>query len=100
MTRTFVRPTPSVGDHLREDYLPETGIKAPTLAKRLGVPRSRIVRLLEGARCDADMALRLTRFFGTTPDFWMNMQAKHELTSAICNAGDTIAREVEPLEAA
>lgn len=100
MAHQFTRPTPSVGEHLREDYLPEIGIKAPTLAKRLGVPRSRIVRLLDGARCDADMALRLARFFGTTPDFWMNMQAKHELSSALFDVGDAIAREVEPLQAA
>lgn len=100
MTFNFTRPTPSVGEHLREDYLPEAGIKPPTFAKRLGVPRSRVVRLLEGARCDADMALRLAQFFGTTPEFWMNVQAKHELTTAALETGDQIRTEVKPLEAA
>jgi len=90
----------SVGDHLREDYLPEYGLKAPTFAKRLGVDRQRVVRLLKGARCDADMALRLAAFFGTTPEFWMNLQSAYELAIAERDAGDKIRTEVEPPEAA
>lgn len=90
----------TVGDHLREDYLPEYGLKAPTIAKKLGVGRQRVVRLLEGARCDADMALRLARFFGTTPEFWMGLQAQYELDVARANMGPAIEEQVQPVEAA
>ncbi|MCR9128089.1 MAG: HigA family addiction module antitoxin [Alphaproteobacteria bacterium] len=97
----YVRITPqSVGDHLREDFLPDYDLKAPTFAKRLGVDRQRVVRLLKGARCDADMALRLAAFFGTTPEFWMNLQSAYELGIAERDAGDKIRGEVEPPDSA
>ena len=96
----FVVTPQSVGDHLREDFLPEYRLKAPTFAKRLGVDRQRVVRLLKGARCDADMALRLARFFGTTPEFWMNVQAGFELEVARAESGDQIENDVDPVEAA
>lgn len=98
MTQDIIRPQ-SVGDHLREDYLPDYGLKAPTLAKRLGVDRQRVVRLLNGARCDGDMALRLARFFGTSPDFWLGLQAEYDLAVAREEAGERIAQEVEPVGA-
>ncbi|WP_304075442.1 HigA family addiction module antitoxin [Maricaulis maris] len=93
-------PTATVGEHLREDFLPDYGIKAPTLAKSLGVPRSRVVRLLEGARCDGDMALRLGRLFGTSPQSWLNLQALHDLSTAQALAGAEIEASITPLEAA
>ncbi len=93
-------PPASVGDHLRQDYLPDYNIKAPTLAKRLGVGRQRVVRLLEGARCDADMALRLARLFGTTPQFWLALQADYDLATARQESGSAIDETVEPLAAA
>ena len=90
----------SVGDHLREDYLPDFNMKAPTFAKRLGIGRQRAVRLLNGARCDGDMALRLARLFGTTPQFWLNLQADYDLAMAMIEAGADIEAHVTPLEAA
>ena len=98
MTQTQIPPQ-SVGDHLREDYLPEFNLKAPTFARKLGVDRQRVVRLLNGARCDADMALRLARFFGTTPEFWMNLQNRYELERARSEKGSMIEAEVEPFVA-
>lgn len=95
----FTRQTSSVGEHL-QDFMSEMGLKAPTLAKRLHVGRSRLQRLLEGARCDADMALRLARFFGTTPQYWMNLQALHDLSTAQVEAGDTIQRDIVPFHTA
>jgi addiction module HigA family antidote len=96
MTQTaFTRPTATVGEHL-QDFMSETELKAPTLAKRLHVGRSRLQRLLEGARCDADMALRLARFFGTTPQYWMNLQALRDLSTAQVEAGETIQQKVVP----
>jgi addiction module HigA family antidote len=96
----FIVKPQSVGDHLREDFLPEFGLKAPTFAKRLGVDRQRVVRLLKVARCDADMALRLAQFFGTSAEFWMNLQARYELETARLAAGSRIEMEVEPVDAA
>jgi len=71
------------GEVLREDFLVPMGLSAYTVARAIGVPRTRIERL---ARCEtpvtADTALRLGRYFGTTPAFWMGMQAQYDLESA------------------
>ena len=70
------------GEILREEYLSPLGLKPYTLAKRLHVPRTRIERLIaEQTSVTPDTALRLARFFSTTPQFWMNMQAAFDLTS-------------------
>ena len=97
MIRQFPRVTAPVGDHVSE-YMDEFGIKAPTLAKKLGVPRSRIVRLLHGARCDGDMALRLGALFGTTAEYWLTLQALHDLSSAQIENGQSIAASVTRLD--
>ena len=94
------KPAPSIGEHLKLDYMPDYNIKAPTLAKRLGVNRQRVQRLLDGARCDADMAIRLGRLFSTSPQFWLNLQSRHDLTRAEIEKGDKILASVQPLEAA
>lgn len=99
MTINFMHPTSTVGEHLAE-FMEEMQIKAPTLAKRLAVPRSRIVRLIEGARCDGDMALRLARFFGTTPQYWINLQALRDLSKAQVTSGAAIEQTVTPHKAA
>ncbi len=97
--RNFVRTTLSVGDNVA-DFMLEYEIKAPTLAKMLGIPRSRLQRLLEGARCDGDMALRLSRVFPpTSPQYWMNMQSTHDISFAQATLGDAIIKETTPLEA-
>jgi antitoxin HigA-1 len=68
------------GEILREDFLPEYGLTAGSLAKALDVPRDRMEKIIRGARgITADTAARLARYFGTTPQFWMNMQANHDL---------------------
>src|SRR5437868_5003305 len=69
------------GEILREEYLAPLGLKPYTLAKKLHVPRTRIERLVsETTPVTPDTALRLAKFFGTTPRFWMNMQASYDLT--------------------
>jgi addiction module HigA family antidote len=88
-------PTHTVGEHLA-DLMGEMGLKAPTLAKRLDIPRSRMVRLLQGARCDGDMALRLSRFFETSPQYWMNLQVLRDLSYAKYSVGESIAAAVVP----
>lgn len=68
------------GEILREDYLAPLNMSAGTLAKRLNVPRTRIERLAaEHSPVTPDTALRLARFFRTSPEFWMNMQASYDL---------------------
>jgi addiction module HigA family antidote len=68
------------GEILREEYLVPLGLKPYSLAKKLHVPRTRIERLAaETTAVTPDTALRLARFFGTTPQFWMTMQTSFDL---------------------
>lgn len=86
------------GETLREEFLKPMGISVYELARRIHLPRSRandIVRERRGI--SADTALRLARFFGTTPQFWMNMQASYELRKAENALGPKIS-EIEPAD--
>jgi addiction module HigA family antidote len=68
------------GEILREEYLVPLKLKPYTLAKLLRVPRTRLERLVaEQTPVTPDTALRLAKFFDTTPNFWMNMQASYDL---------------------
>lgn len=68
------------GEILREEFLVPLKMSAGALAKKLGVPRTRIERLAgEQTGVTPDTALRLGKFFDTTPEFWMNMQASYDL---------------------
>src|SRR5207253_5431770 len=70
------------GEHLA-DMLKEAGITANALALRLRVPANRISTIIQGKRSiTAETALRLGRYFGTSPQFWMNLQTKYDLDSA------------------
>jgi addiction module HigA family antidote len=67
------------------------------LALALRVPATRIGAIVKGERSvTADSALRLARFFGTSPEFWMNLQAMHDLTKALVERGGAIERDVRP----
>jgi addiction module HigA family antidote len=80
------------GEILREEYLAHLGLKPYTLAKRLGIPRTRIERLVaEKTPVTPDTALRLAKFFDTTPQFWMNMQTAHDLATEAEAKKDEIA---------
>ena len=71
------------GEVLKELYLLPMEMSAPALAKRLGVPRTRIERLVKGETgVTPDTALRLGKVFGTTPAYWMNMQVNHDVAEA------------------
>ena len=75
-----ITPPIHPGEILREEYLVPLNLKPYTLAKKLHVPRTRIERLAsETTPVTPDTALRLAKFFGTTPQFWMNMQASYDL---------------------
>src|SRR5688572_30267428 len=74
---TFARPM-HPGEYLREEYLVPLGLSAPRLAKMLGLPRTRIERIVkEQIGITPDTALRLARLFKTTPQFWMNFQVAY-----------------------
>ena len=71
------------GEMLREDFLNELGMSAGQLARALGVPRTRIERLVrEETALSADTAMRLARYFGTSEEFWLNMQISYDLDRA------------------
>ena len=95
------RITSHPGEILKEEFLKPLGLSAHALSLALRVPANRIGAILKGERSvTADTALRLSRFFGSTPEFWMNLQAMHDLTKAKVELGDTVAREVSPRRAA
>jgi antitoxin HigA-1 len=76
-------PPLHVGEVLREEFLAPLKLSPYGIAKALGVPRTRIERLIrEETALTADTALRLSRYFGTTAEFWMNLQTGYELNSA------------------
>jgi addiction module HigA family antidote len=71
------------GEVLREEFLAPLGMSARALATALGVPANRITEIMRGERdVSADTALRLGRYFGTDPRFWLNLQAAHDLSKA------------------
>jgi addiction module HigA family antidote len=71
------------GEVLWEEFMKPLGLKAPTAAKAMGVPRTRIERLVAGTTpVTPDTALRLSRAFGGSAQFWMNLQVQHDLALA------------------
>jgi addiction module HigA family antidote len=83
------------GEVLREDFLAELGMSANALAKALNVPAPRINDIVRERRgVSADTALRLARYFDSTPQFWLNLQAAYDLRVAEIAAGKKIEREV------
>ncbi len=89
------------GEILREDYLKELGMSANALAKALNVPAPRINDIVRERRgVSADMALRLARYFDSSPQFWLNLQAMYDLRLAEIAAGEKIEREVSVMHKA
>lgn len=84
------------GEILREE-MEEFRLSARQLAAALHVPTNRVTGILNEQRAvTADSALRLARYFGTTPEFWMNMQSAYELRQVRFNHGEKITSEVRP----
>lgn len=89
------------GEILKTEFLDELNLTAYALAKALHVPTNRITGIVNGERAiTAETALRLARFFGTTPEFWLNLQTHYDLTVASRREAKRIDREVERLAAA
>jgi addiction module HigA family antidote len=81
------------GEILREEFLVPMKLTPYAVARSCGVPRTRIERLArEETPVTADTALRLSRYFGTTPQFWMNLQAQYDLERAQDAAAATLKR--------
>jgi len=81
---------------LREEFLVPLGITQNALAMKIRVPATRIGDIVHGKRAiTPDTALRLARFFGTSPEFWLNLQQMHDLSKARLELGSMIEREVE-----
>ena len=97
MIRSRRLPPIHPGEILREEFLSPLGMSAHQLALALRVPATRINDIVHEKRgITADTALRLSRYFGTTPRFWMNMQASWELEVAEDQLGSALQREVLP----
>lgn len=88
MSRSSIHP----GQHLAEQ-LDALDLSAASLARNIRVPANRITKIISGDRAiTADTALRLAHFFGTSADFWLNLQTVYELRIAEKKAGKSIAR--------
>lgn len=84
-----------------KDELSGLGLSANAFAKALGVPANRIVNILHGKRAvTADTALRLSIYFGSGPEIWMNLQTNYDLAVAIRDHGKTLKKTVRPRAAA
>ncbi|MCL4264439.1 MAG: HigA family addiction module antidote protein [Anaerolineae bacterium] len=93
------RPT-HPGEMLREDFLPDYGLTAASLAEAIGVSRQSINELLrERRRVSPEMALRLARLFGNSPEFWLNAQRAVDLWDAAQVIQNDVAR-IQPLHVA
>lgn len=89
------QPPVHPGEVLQEEFLEPLGISVAELAERLRVPAESVEALARRERgVTAEDALRLSRFFGTTPEFWLNLQAQHDLEAARAE----IAAELEAIE--
>jgi antitoxin HigA-1 len=85
------------GEVLHEEFLKPLGMSVNALAISLRVPATRVGAIVKGEwAVTADTALRLARFYGTSPEFWMNLQAMNDLTKARMESGEAIARDLRP----
>ena len=85
------------GEILRDEFLVPLGLSGCRLARALKIPRPRMNDIVRGRRgVTVDTALRLGRYFGTTTEFWINLQARHDLDVAGQTLRSEIERDIEP----
>jgi addiction module HigA family antidote len=100
MTATAIMPPIHPGEVLLAEFLEPLGVTQHRLAVAVGVPPRRINEIVHGKRgISADTALRLSRFFGTTDRFWLNLQSRYDLEIERGRLADTLDR-IEPLATA
>lgn len=88
------------GEILREDFMPDFGLSVSALAEALGVSRQSVNELLRERRAlSPEMAVRLSRLFGNSAEFWINLQRDVDLWDASRDIADDLAR-IHPLQAA
>lgn len=93
--RNGMRPV-HPGEILREE-MEELEMSARALAEAINVPANRVSSIINGTRgITSDTALRLSRYLGTTPEMWMNLQKTYELRSAEIAAGKEIEKQIKP----
>ena len=96
---TAVIPPIHPGEILLEEFLEPLGLSQYRLAKNISVPPRRINEIVHGKRAiSADTALRLSRYFGTTDRFWLNLQTRYDLELEKDRLGDRLEAEVLVLE--
>jgi addiction module HigA family antidote len=87
------------GEVLREEFMVPLGLSANALSRELHVPPNRITGIIaerEPRAVTPDTALRLARYFGTSPEFWLNLQSSYDLSIAMTETGAEIAERVRP----
>lgn len=93
--RTFAPMTP--GRYLELEFLEPLGITPYALAKATGVEPTRMYKIVSGERSiTADTALRLARYFGSSPQYWLNLQNRYDLEIEADRSGDSIESSVRP----
>lgn len=86
------------GEVLREEFIEPMGMSQREFAAKIGVTHTRLNQIVNEKRSiTADTALRLSKALGTTPEFWMNLQARYDLDQTRDASGSKIEREVRPL---
>ncbi|MCC5996716.1 MAG: HigA family addiction module antidote protein [Oceanicaulis sp.] len=89
------------GEVLREEFMAPLGVSRNRLSREAGLPLSAVSAIAAGRRAvTAETALRLARYFGTSAQFWLNLQSAHDLAAAQAAVGEAINRQVQPLNAA
>jgi antitoxin HigA-1 len=93
------RITTHPGEILREEFMKPYGLSANALAKALHTDAPRVNDIVRERRgVSADMALRLARFFGTSPELWFNLQKSYDLSMAMAERMEQIEREITPID--
>ncbi len=88
------------GEILHDEFLEPMSLSVYELSNAIKVPRSRVNDIVRGRRAiTTDTALRLGRYFGTSPEFWLNLQARHDLDIADRTVRKKIEKEIEPYAA-
>jgi len=98
MIKNNLRPI-HPGEILREEFLLPLGLSANALSLALRVPATRIHEVVRQRRgITSDTAIRLARYFNTTPQFWLNLQINFNLKQTSIQMGDIIDREIQPMQ--
>ncbi|HLO76012.1 MAG TPA: HigA family addiction module antitoxin [Magnetospirillum sp.] len=94
---TIERVRTHPGEMLHEEFMVPLGLSGNQLAHALKVPANRINDIVAGRRAvTADTALRLSRYFGTTAEFWLNLQQAHDLSKVVVESLAAIEHDIQP----